>query len=218
MPDGTLAGLVQAARKIIPIHCGLGAADPQAPPSGLWPGEVIQAVPARLAEFAAGRIAARAAMAELGHPPTAIPMGSDRAPIWPTGLSGSISHSKTACLAAVTPLPYLIGIDLEPDEDLSPELWPTILRPSEIANLPRHHAARHAKQIFSAKEAAYKAQYASSRQFIDFQALEVSIQGRRFTATFCQSVPGFTIGAVLEGQISVGHGHILTAVICDLRK
>lgn len=218
MPDPQLAKLLDAARTLLPASCGLGVADPAIRPATAspapWPGEDLHAVPARRAEFAAGRIAARAAMTEIGLPPVAIPMGPDRAPIWPTGLSGSISHSRTACLAAVISHPHLIGIDIEPDEDLPHDTWDTVLRPTERAALPDSDAGRIARQLFSAKEAAYKAQYQHSRQLIGFEALEIVIHPGGFTATFCHPVPGFATGTRLQGRIASTAGHVLTVVTC----
>src|SRR5690606_967724 len=52
----------------------------------LWPVEhaaISHAVPRRQREFAAGRTAARAAMSQLGWPPSAVPSAPDRSPIWP---------------------------------------------------------------------------------------------------------------------------------------
>jgi 4'-phosphopantetheinyl transferase EntD len=40
-------------------------------------------------------------MDALGLPERPIPMGRDRAPVWPEGVVGSISHSDAFCLAAV---------------------------------------------------------------------------------------------------------------------
>ena len=48
--------------------------------------------PARLAEFAQGRMHARIALARFGLADASIPMGSKRAPLWPAGFVGSISH------------------------------------------------------------------------------------------------------------------------------
>ena len=64
---------------------------------GLLPEEapaIARAIPKRQAEFAAGRRAARAALTTLGHPAQAIPVGDRRAPIWPQGTVGAITHDQ----------------------------------------------------------------------------------------------------------------------------
>ena len=62
---------------------------------------VSNAVPKRVSEFTAGRVAARLALKQLGAPAMSVPMAPDRSPIWPPGLTGSITHTHSACLAAV---------------------------------------------------------------------------------------------------------------------
>lgn len=210
MPD--LSRLVTVARGLLPIGAAVAGADPrQSYP--LLPGEGLPAaVPTRLAEFSAGRHAARQSLAALGHPARPIPMAQDRAPIWPTGLCGSISHSRTACLAAVMPGQGL-GLDLEEDTELDAELWDTVLLPEERAWAEgQPNPGQAAKLVFSAKEAGYKAQYPLSRRLFGFETLSIRISGTRFTATFLRPVPPFATGFALMGRHALDQHHILTAV------
>lgn len=183
MPD-----IVARLRGILPNGVMLGQ---PSGPTALWPGEDLAgAVPARLAEFAAGRRAARQALRDLGIAPVAIPMGSDRAPIWPESATGSISHCAGACLAvmALTRDYVGLGLDIEPLHPLPADLWSTVLRPEEhdqINALPPSQQGLQALRIFVAKEAAYKAQYALTRQIFDFQTLRINWQYQSFTAEFC---------------------------------
>ena len=211
MPDPSMA-LAAAVRALLPQGCALAEADPRALATGLLPGEAIAATEMRLREFAAGRRAARQAMADLGLAPAPIPMGADRAPVWPPGIAGSITHSATACLAVVTARPLLLGLDLEPEADLSPDLWPVVLRPEEAARVAD---PMQAMAIFCAKEAAYKAQYPRSRQLFDFHTLEIALSGDRFTATFRAAVPGFAQGTVLVGHLIRAAAHIAALVAAD---
>jgi 4'-phosphopantetheinyl transferase EntD len=212
MPD--LAAFAAAARDLLPAAVAVAVADPTQTAPPLWSGEVLpNAIASRQREFAAGRHAARAAMAQLSHAPQAIPIGQDRAPIWPPGLTGSITHSATLCLAAVTAAPRLIGVDLEPATPLDPDLWETILLPQEIAALAGDpDAGLCAKLIFSAKEAAYKAQYARSQTVFGFDVIHITLAGNSFTARFTQSVPGFAAGTQLYGKYTTTEGHYLTAI------
>lgn len=207
-----LSVLLATARRLAPAGIGWAVADPNAVAAPLWPGETIgNAVPARVLEFAAGRAAARAALEDLGARLAAIPHGPDRAPLWPQGISGSLTHSASACLAAVTYLPRLIGIDLEPATPLAPDLWKTVLLPSERAAIAAHSApALQAKRLFSAKEAAYKAQYQRSRTLFDFHGLEVTLHQNHFTARFTRAVAGYPENTVLKGHHCHAQGHILT--------
>lgn len=213
MPDPDR--LVAAARAILPPRVALAAADPRAPAPPLLPGETAgRAVDKRLREFAAGRQAARSAMAALGLPAVPLPMGADRAPHWPAGVLGSITHTDTACLAAVALSDAVqgVGIDLEPDGRLDPDLWDTILLPAEVMALPRDGAGQAALLVFAAKEAAYKAQYALTRSLIDFHALQVTLGPSTFTAQWQITRGPFRQGAMMEGRHCRTEGHILTAL------
>ena len=211
MPD--LARLTALARSLLPASAAVAAADPRAAlprdpdtPSG--------ALPKREREFASGRAAARAALATLGYPAARIPMSADRAPCWPQGATGSITHSATACLAAAARMTDLtaLGLDLEPDRPLAEDLWDTVLLPAERAALPGSDAGRQAMLIFSAKEAAYKAQFPLSRCLFGFDMLQVSVAPGMFTATFRHPAGPFAAGSQLTGRWGRGEGHILAAV------
>ncbi|MGO4907384.1 4'-phosphopantetheinyl transferase [Pseudorhodobacter sp. W20_MBD10_FR17] len=217
MPDlaaPDLAALAAAARGLLPGTAAVAATDPTQPAPALWRGEALpNAIDARQREFAAGRHAARQAMEQLGCPAQAIPIGADRAPIWPTGLNGSITHSAALCLAVVTQAPRFIGIDLEPATPLPPDLWDTILLPDECATLARApDAPLMAKLVFSAKEAAYKAQYARSKTLFGFEVIHITLGATHFTAQFTQDVPGFAAGSTLGGRYTQTQGHFLTVV------
>lgn len=171
-------------------------------------------VPRRLAEFSAGRHAARAALAELGHAPVAIPQGADRAPVWPKGVAGSISHSRSACLAIASVTQRGLGLDLEPDEPLSEDLWAAILLPDERRRaMVSADPGRAAMLMFSAKEAAYKAQYPLTRQLFGFETLEIVAEGdqfRHFRAVFHEAVGPFALGEAISGRFAHAEGHVLT--------
>src|SRR5438876_615194 len=61
---------------------------------------VAGASPVRRREFTAGRVCARDALQQLGGPRCAILRDPSRAPIWPEGFVGSISHAAGYCVAA----------------------------------------------------------------------------------------------------------------------
>lgn len=199
---GWMRDLEQRLRLFLPANVGLGLGS-DAP---LWKGEELpHAIPARLAEFSAGRAAARAAIGGLGLPLCAIPMGADRAPEWPSGVIGSISHCAGACMAIAARTEHFqgLGLDLEPAIPLPADLWDTVLRPEErqVLDPLSDRDGLMALRIFVAKEAAYKAQYPRSRQLFDFQTLLVSVSGDRFTAHFQRNIPGFRQGSAISGHL-----------------
>jgi len=192
---------------------GVGVTDPRDPAEGLLPEEtpaVARAVEKRQRDFAAGRRAAREAMTALGVTPAAIPQGDQREPVWPQGLTGSISHCSTCCIAAVTHAreDNSVGIDIEPATPLDPDLIPMICTADERNRLqtqPDPNLA--AKQIFSAKEAVYKAQFPLTREVIGFKAVALHFESTNFHAELPANLPKCT-GSILIRQgmiLSVAH-------------
>ena len=208
MTEATLRALASA---VFGGRCGFGLvrvdfADPAAL-LGEETDALRTAIPARAREFAAGRIAARQALGRR----LAIPMGRDRAPVWPQGWAGSISHAAGWAVAIARDGGALIGVDLEPDEDLPEDILPEILTPAERMRLGAD--LRLARRIFAIKEAVYTAQYPVTRQVFDFQTLEISLSESRFFAEFRHSVGPFARGSGISGGWASGGGLILAGVL-----
>lgn len=134
--------------------------------------------PARLRDFEAGRQCAELAAAQLGHRGARIGIAADRRPQWPPGLTGSITHTDGFAAAALGPTDRFqaIGIDVERTGSVGSELWPRIMRPSELAHLagvPAQLRASMATVVFSAKEAFYKAQFEVVQQWLEFHDVTV---------------------------------------------
>lgn len=202
-PD--LIALADALRALLPAGSAVAATDP-AQDHPLLPGEEIAAVPRRLREYAAGRAALRQTMAALGLPVVPVPMNPDRSPALPRGLVASISHTDTACLAAAMTGVRGIGIDLEPDQPLPPDLAAEILTRQE-------RGTPEARLIFSAKEALYKAQYPTSLALFGYDAVTITLEPGHFTGTFLHDIPGFPAGTRLSGRWTRAAGHILTVLV-----
>lgn len=190
------------------------------PPYPAEQGVVANAVPRRQQEFAAGRAAARTAMAALEFPASAIATGADRAPVWPAGLIGSISHTDTICAAVVAPARALrsIGIDLELDADLPSDVLEAICTTAErawLSGLPPAQQGRAARLIFCAKEAFFKAQYPVTGAMIGFDAACITpdIAAGRFTLTICNPIGEFAAGAVIAGQAARVAEHLACTVV-----
>jgi 4'-phosphopantetheinyl transferase EntD len=196
--------------------------DPQRFDTDLMPSEggaISNAVPKRQTEFVAGRRAARRAMAALDMAPAPIPAGPDRAPIWPPGLIGSISHCEMVCIAALAPqdVAQSVGIDIEPITPLDRDLLPLVCTQTEIARIHGPEQTHHAKRVFSAKEAAFKAQYPITQSMIGFDALEVTLdlENQSFTAIFNITAGLFTKGDMLNGKTVVVAEHFLSTVTIE---
>lgn len=218
--------LVEAlTASVLPRGVGIAARDPAIlldAGNALEEGAVQNAVPRRVAEFHAGRAAARAAMVGLSLPPRPIPMGPDRAPIWPEGITGSITHSATACVAAVGLRSDWagIGVDLEEATDLDPLLVAEICTKAEqrwLGAQPAPERGVLAKLIFSAKEAAYKAQYPTTQLVFGFDSLQITVDRAesRFEAHFLEDLGGFAAGTSLGGAYVYAAGLLVTGVAVD---
>ncbi len=217
-----LTTLAASLRDMLGPGIGVGVSDPKAPDGTLWPAEeaaIARAVPKRVLEFTAGRTAARAAMADIGHDPCPIPMAPDRAPIWPDTLIGSIAHCDSACIAAVAPADQFraLGIDIEAATPLADDLWDTICAPSErswLNSQPSDQRGLLAKVIFSAKESVYKAQYPLTGTLIGFEAVEILISGPQavFSASFPRPVGLTPRGLELSGRFAQVQDVLITCL------
>lgn len=180
---------------------------------------VAGAARTRIEQFTAGRICSHIALGRLGvSPATPILPGEDRAPIWPAGFVGSITHTDSWCAAAVARETNLrsIGIDLEPATPLKESLWRRVCTGNEREWLDGiTNPGLMGKIVFSAKESVYKCQYPLTEQFLGFHAVEVEIDDGSFRAVFQQPAGKFEPGFVMTGRYLVEDG--LVASACELR-
>jgi 4'-phosphopantetheinyl transferase EntD len=147
---------------------------------------LARAVPKRIHEFAGGRACARAALAQLGFNGIALPVGAARAPVWPPGTTGSITHTGGFCaaVAATTAQMRALGLDVELADSVKPHLWHRICSPEELATLQSadpEGAIAAATLLFSAKEAFYKCQYFLTGQWLGFADISITVEPDGFT-------------------------------------
>ena len=135
---------------------------------------VTGATPGRVGEFAAGRVAARAALAGLGERPVAIPRDGRR-PRWPAGVVGSITHCAGLAAAAVARRADLaaIGIDAEPAVPLDAEVRELVATSAERDRLGGDLAGTI---VFSAKEAFYKAWSSCGGALLGFDDVDAELR------------------------------------------
>ncbi|WP_372801329.1 4'-phosphopantetheinyl transferase family protein [Paracoccus seriniphilus] len=215
-----MARLAQMAGSLFPDTVGLGVMSIGAAENP-WPEEqpvVAHAVPHRQAEFAAGRAAARMAMAAIGAPRAAIPAGEDRAPIWPAELTGSITHAEDTALAVVASTSHFrgLGIDIEPDAPLPADVLSDICDGDECAWISGQPAPlRWARLIFVAKEAAFKCQYPVSKTIFGFDVMTIRIfpETGQLTARFTRAVAPYAAGELLHGRYVLSAGLIIAGFI-----
>ena len=125
-------------------------------------------VETRRCEFITARRCAREALKRLGHAPAPMLSGDRRAPRWPDGIAGSITHCSGYRAAAVasTASVAAIGIDAEPHGPLPKGVEEAVTLAEErdmLAELRASHPGPHwDKILFSAKESVYKAWFPGS--------------------------------------------------------
>jgi 4'-phosphopantetheinyl transferase EntD len=158
---------------------------------------VAAAAPRRRREFASGR----ALLRELIGRDVPIPAGSDRAPVLPPDVCGSLAHDKWLAVAAVASRHDVqsIGIDIEPVDPLDDETARAILRDDE-AGLDAHLA-------FTLKEAAYKAWSGLGGGMLEHHDLRVSTVDPRFRAEVVAAETAF------EGAFARAAGRWLALVV-----
>jgi 4'-phosphopantetheinyl transferase EntD len=171
--------------------------------SGLMDAEhaaVVKAVDKRRFEFAAGRRAARSALSAFGMAEVAIPAGADRAPIWPPGILGSITHDDGIAMALVgrTKTIAAIGIDLTKAEPLPGKTRSTILRAEE-----KDLNELEARAVFSVKECLFKTLHPDVQTFFGFDAAIVrpNIAQGSFTATLTCDLDPYAAGSEFRGTL-----------------
>lgn len=212
----------QATSAMLDAGIAVAAVDPkdrQPRLIGVERDAMIRAVPKRRREFEFGRAAARQALANLGRGAEVVPMGADRAPVWPRGIVGSISHCDQSCVAITADATRFnsVGIDVEPAVPLQPDLQEIICTSAETAWLDQQQSEQRgllAKLIFSAKESTYKCQYPLTRHVFDFHGLELQVDliDGTFTAEFRISNAVFLCGERIFGRFSITDGVILTVI------
>ena len=140
--------------------------------------QVAHAIEKRQREFLQTRNLARELMSLLGVPAQPILAGPDRAPRWPTGLVGSLTHNDThgAVALARSGTLHSVGLDIESRGRIEDRLWDHLFTHNEklaLRALPAEQIQHEATAIFSIKEAFYKFQFPLTKSWVGFQDVEV---------------------------------------------
>jgi len=203
---------------VLPPDFAVEWGDPREPSSPLFPEEaqlVASAVEKRRLEFSRGRQCARAALRRLGVAEAPLLSGSQREPLWPTGVVGSITHTTGLCVAAVAwQRSYAgVGIDVELAAPLTQAVAERIATEAEMSALASMSPLFAARLIFSAKEAFYKCQFYRTRQFLGFfdVALELEPHGE-FSARLLRAAGPLERGGCFRGTWRQRDGFLCTAI------
>jgi len=211
--------------EILPPEVASAEAFDDAGPATLFPEEeavVSRAVAKRRGEFTTGRACARAALAKLGFPPGPILPGPRRAPQWPPGVAGSITHCdgyRAAAVALVRDV-VSVGVDAEPNDALPDGVLDRISLPQERAWLPGLAAAAPGvsfdRLLFCAKESVYKAWFPLTGRWLGFEQAEITVEPGAGTFGAELLEPGPVLGGRpltrFTGRWLARDGLLLTAI------
>lgn len=179
-------------------------------------------VPGRFAEFATGRACARFALQAIEATELSVPREGQRVPIWPRGVTGSITHTNggwCAAVAARVGSVAAIGIDAEEVRRVRPKIASRILTKVErdaIADASPADQQLATAIAFSAKEAFYKAHYQLDPRFIGFDVVSVERLDEEQLRFWPESneVSAMVV-ARTSGRISLAEGRVLSAVVIE---
>lgn len=222
MSDGLLA-------RLLPHDASCAETREDHVPEVLHPSEeavIARAVQKRRVEFTAVRHCARVAMDRMGIERPPLVPGDAGAPVWPSGIVGSMTHCAGYRAAAVARSDRIValGIDAEPDDRLPDGVLDAVSSSRERAHLSqmaRMDRGPHWDRIlFSAKESVYKTWYPLARRWLGFEDAEIEfLSGGHFRASL--SVSGLSVDQrplhTLEGRWLATDGLILTAIALTRR-
>ena len=189
------------------------------------PPSIVRSVEKRQAEFYFGRFCAREALRQLGTVGTDVLIGAGRAPGWPAGLVGSITHTGKMAAAIVGHRRQCAGIGIDIELPIAPDLVDgialSVARDGElsaVASAGAFDVAQALTLIFSAKEAFFKASYAAVNDYFDFSVaslVDLDTQEKIARLRLHNTLgPGFPAGAIFDIHYEVlSDGSVFTMCV-----
>ncbi len=180
-----------------------------------------KAVKGRQSEFVAARACAKKAMESLGLEGL-VGFGQDRKPLWPKGVVGSITHSRTLAIACVAPSDLVTSIGIDCELIMTKEKFDSLSRQlatdADLKLFDGQSDDLIATIIFSAKESLYKLINPLCDKFFGFEHASVrSIRKDSFDVELhseLDELKGFN--SLYTGHYKVIKNQVVTALI--LRK
>ncbi|WP_339053594.1 4'-phosphopantetheinyl transferase family protein [Arsenophonus endosymbiont of Crataerina pallida] len=160
-----------------------------------FPQTLSSAVVKRRAEYIAVRYAAKILLRTAGCNNTP-GIGQDRAPAWPSGWCGSLSHTDGHAIALVSPqeADLILGVDIETFSSLTIRQTANLFSSLDEQALLADSGIDYEIALlvtFSAKESLFKALYPEVRYFFGFEAARVckiDILHQRITLELTQTL------------------------------
>ncbi|ELY3086865.1 4'-phosphopantetheinyl transferase superfamily protein [Klebsiella aerogenes] len=184
------------------------------------PPSLTGAVAKRKAEYLAGRYCAHYLLRQSGCLEPVL-IAADRAPIWPAGWRGSVSHSEDIAIAVVS----------AEDDGLHPGVDIEHLQPGVMLESADMFVSKTEQTLlsccgldmewalllaFSAKESLFKALYPRVQQMFDFDAaamVALDPANQRFTLRLNKTLSdAFPAGSQFSGEYYFSEGTVLTCL------
>lgn len=192
------------------------------------PSNFLECTVKRKAEFLAGRYCASLAVKKKLGVYYQILSGTNKEPLWPRSIIGSISHSSNKAIAAIglqEDYSY-IGLDYEPimSSETFINTLAYIVCPGEMHKLSDslNNHLELLTLIFSAKESLYKALYPHIQCYFDFQdaqLIELDILKGHFKIELVTTIhERYSSGMQFNGLFSFIDHHVLTMIVQEKIK
>ena len=163
--------------------------------------------------FSSGRYAVHLAQEAINAKPREI-LHEGRAPIWPSGQMGAITHSKKYAGAIVSTELRGVGLDFEEVGRIQPKLYAKLFTKDEESWLRQQTRPEASTIIFSAKESVYKGIFPILKRYVGFQEVEIELDwnSARFDIRYLEEDMYEVSGLDTEGFWSVSGSSVLTVV------
>lgn len=183
------------------------------------PRDLRDASSERQAEYLAGRYCCKEALRVLSPAlqPSDVRRGEDRAPVWPSGVLGTITHAAGIASVALAPSHLCRGLGIDTELLVSPrtakELSGLVAGPEEL-NLLAHRLGLNCDSFavtlaLSAKESVFKCLYPTARTMFEFRDVTiVAADSHQSTLTLSVNV---SFGNLIRA------GHLINARFTNVR-
>lgn len=181
--------------------------------------KISNAVISRKAEFLAGRLLAKHTLNTLGFSDVKVDIGSNRMPIWPENIKGSISHTEQTVICAVSLNNNLkrIGVDIELlKNNITFDLIRTIMDVDEeaLAKKNKLNKLQYFALFFSAKESLFKAIFPEVKQYFGFdvvKVIDINVNEQKISLSLnCNLNSIHNKGKIYTGSYIFLENHIIT--------
>jgi len=166
--------------------------------------EIIKkATPKRVYEFSAGRMCARKCLSFFGVENFEILQGKFGEPLWPEGITGSITHHSGMAFAVSMPLNQgYIGIDIV---DLSESLPDpaAVLNDIELGTGIGKNVKNMELLLFSMKESVIKIQSPLLQEYVEFKDIEIKFYNKVGKVSFRAESLNIDLSWLCHGQYAI---------------